>query len=146
MWNKLEYVLKDSQKSVCQLEECSDSKGMQSFLNGRTFKYHFWGGRFHMIPQSYKFSYGLCLNSLLKFWLIVNQRDQVSMFIYINRSDEVYHLVIVSKVLGDMKYLIMPVKRAAELVGIWTEENWDVKRVYSLYTMVSWRLNFKMGR
>ena len=76
----------------------------------RNFKYHFWGGRFHMIPQSYKFSYGLCLNSFLKFWLIFNQRDQVSMFIYINRSDEVYHLVIVSKFLGYRKYLMRSVK------------------------------------
>ena len=56
------------------------------------------------------------------------------------------HLVIVSKVLGDMKYLIMPVKRAAELVGIWTEENWDVKRVNSLYTMVSGRFNLKINK
>ena len=26
------------------------------------------------------------------------------------------------------------------MVGIWTEDNWDVKRVNSLYTMVSGRL------
>ena len=31
-----------------------------------TFKYHFWGGRFHMLPQSYKISHGLCLNNLLQ--------------------------------------------------------------------------------
>ena len=37
----------------------------------------------------------------------------------------------------DMKYLMRLVKRAAEAVGIWTEENWDVKRVNSLYAMVS---------
>ena len=47
------------------------------------------------------------------------------------------------KLIGDMKYLIRSVKRAEEAVGIWTEENWDVKRVNSLYTMVSGRFNFK---
>ena len=39
------------------------------------------------------------------------------------------HLFRENKVLGDMKYLMSSVKRAAEAVGIWTEENWDVKRV-----------------
>ena len=42
MWNKVEYALKDSPKLAGQLEECSDSKGMQSALNGRTLKHHFW--------------------------------------------------------------------------------------------------------
>ena len=42
--------------------------------------------------------------------------------------------------LGDMKYLMKSVKRAAEAVGIWAEDNWDVKRVNSLYTMVSGRV------
>ena len=37
------------------------------------------------------------------------------------------------------------VKRAAEAVGIWNEDNWDVKRVNSLYTMVSGRFNFKIN-
>ena len=59
MWNKVEHDLKYSQKSAGQLEECSDSRGMQSVLNGRNFKYHFGEGRFHMIPQSCKFSHGL---------------------------------------------------------------------------------------
>ena len=49
-----------------QLDEFLNSKYMQSMLNGRTFKYHFWGGRFHILPQSYKFSHGHCLNSLLQ--------------------------------------------------------------------------------
>ena len=35
MWNKVEYTLKDSQEMAGQLEECSDSKVMQSVLNGR---------------------------------------------------------------------------------------------------------------
>ena len=48
--------------------------------------------------------------------------------------------------LGDMKYLIRQVKRAAEAVVIWTEDNWDVKRVLSLYTMVSGRFNFKRNK
>ena len=81
-----------------------------------------------MLPQSYTFSHGLCLNNLLQVWLIGNQRDPVTPFIYINRSDEVSHLVIVRKVLGGIKYLMRSVKRAAEAVGIWTEENCDVKR------------------
>ena len=41
MWNKVEYALKDSLKVAGQLEECYDSKGMQSLLSGRTFKYNF---------------------------------------------------------------------------------------------------------
>ena len=36
MWDKVEYALKDSKKSAGQLEECSDSKVMQSVFNGRT--------------------------------------------------------------------------------------------------------------
>ena len=50
------------------------------------------------------------------------------------------------KVLGDMKYLMRSVKRSAEAVGIWTEDNWDVKRVYSLCNMVSGMLNFKINK
>ena len=50
------------------------------------------------------------------------------------------------KVLGDMKYLMRSVKGAAETVGIWAEENQDVKRVNSLYTMVSGRFNFKINK
>ena len=45
-----------------------------------------------------------------------------------------------------MKYLMRSVKRAAEAVGIWTEDHWDVKRVNSLYTMVSGRFNFKINK
>ena len=45
-----------------------------------------------------------------------------------------------------MKYFIRSVKQAAEAVGIWTEDNWDVKRVNSLYTMVSGRFNFKRNK
>ena len=45
-----------------------------------------------------------------------------------------------------MKYLMMSVKRAPEAVGIWTEDNWDVKRVNSLYTMVSGRFNLKINK
>ena len=102
---------------------------MQSVLNGRNFKYHFWGGRFHMICQSYAFSHGLCLNNSLQVFLIVNQRDRVPPFKYINWEDEVSHLVRGRKVLGDMKYLMKSVKQEAEAVGIWTEDNWDTKRV-----------------
>ena len=57
MWNKVDRVLKDSLKAAGQLEECSYSKVIQSVLTGRVFKYHSWGGRFHMLPQSYKFSH-----------------------------------------------------------------------------------------
>ena len=92
-----------------------------------------------MLPQSYTFSHGLCLNHLLHVLLICNQKDQVL------RSDISirlirFNLVMVIKVLGDVKYLMRSVKRAVDSVGIWTEENWDVKRVNSLYTMVSGRI------
>ena len=85
-----------------------------------------------MLPQSYTFSHGPCLNNFLQVLLICNQRDQVTPFIYINQSDKVSHLVTVMKVLGDMKYLMRSVKQAAEAVGIWTGDNRDVKRVNSL--------------
>ena len=56
------------------------------------------------------------------------------------------HLVRGRKFIGDMKYLMIPVKRAAEAVGICTEENWDIKRVNLLYTMISGRFNFKQNK
>ena len=104
------------------------------------------GGRFHIITQSYTFSHGLCLNNFLQVLLIGNQRDQFTPFRYINQADEVSHSVRGRKVLGDMKYLMMSVKQAVEAVGIWTEDNWDVKRVNSLYTIVSGRFNFKRNK
>ena len=99
-----------------------------------------------MLHQSYTFSLGFCLNNFLQFWSIGNQRDQVPLFRYINQADRVYRFVRGWKVIGDMKYLMRSVKRAAEAVSIWTEDNWDVKRVNSLYTMVSGGLNFKMNK
>ena len=51
-----------------------------------------------------------------------------------------------SKVIVDMKYLMRSVKQAAEALVIWTEENWSVKRVNSLYTMVSGRFVFKRNK
>ena len=48
--------------------------------------------------------------------------------------------------LGGMKYLMRSIKRVSEAVGIWTEDIWDVKRVNSLYTMVSGRFNFKVNK
>ena len=77
--------------------------------------------------------------------MIFNQRDQVPPFRYINQDDEVYILVRRIKLIGDMKYLMRSVKRAAEVVVIWTEENWGVKIVNSLYTMVSGRLFFRIN-
>ena len=96
-----------------------------------------------MLPQSYKISHGLCLNNLLQVLLIGNQRDQVTLFIYINWDDQVYHLVRGRKVLGDMRYSMRSVKRAVEAVVMWTEDNWDLKRINQLYTMVSRRFNLK---
>ena len=69
-------------------------------LNGRNFKYHFWEGRFHIIPRSYTFSHGLCLNNFLQVWFMCNQRDQVPPFIYINWADRVSHFVRGWKVIG----------------------------------------------
>ena len=37
------------------------------------------------------------------------------------------------------------VKQASEAVGIWTEDNWDAKRVNSLYTMVYGSFSFKIN-
>ena len=48
--------------------------------------------------------------------------------------------------IGNLKYLMTSVKRAAEPVEIWTEDNWDVKRVNSLYTMESGRFNVKINK
>ena len=100
MWNKVEYDLKDSQKMVGQLYDCSYSKGIKIVLNGRNFKYHLRGDRFHMLRQAYKFYHGLCLNNLLQVLLIVIQRDHVPPLIYSNRDDEVSHLVIGRKLPG----------------------------------------------
>ena len=99
-----------------------------------------------MLSQSYTFSHGLCLNNLLQVWLIDNQRDQVPLFRYINQGDDVSHLVRGNNVLVDIKYLMRSVKRAADTVRIWTEEDWDVKSVIPLYTMVSGRLVFKINK
>ena len=57
-----------------------------------------------------------------------------------------YNLVRQRKVLGDMKYVISPVKQAAAAAGIWTEVDFDVKRVNELYTMVSGRFIFKRNK
>ena len=102
MWNKVEYALNELRKMTGQLEECSDSKGMKSVLNGSTFKYHFGGSRFHVLPQSYTFSHILCLTNFLQVLLIGNQIDQVPPFRYINWYIEVSHLVRGRKVLGYM--------------------------------------------
>ena len=45
-----------------------------------------------------------------------------------------------------MKYLIRSGKRAAEAVGICTEDNWYVKILNSLDTMVSGRLVFNRNK
>ena len=45
-----------------------------------------------------------------------------------------------------MKYLMRSVKLAADAVGIWAENNLDVRRVNSLYTMISGRFNFKVNK
>ena len=99
-----------------------------------------------MLPQYYKLSHGLYLNSLPQVLLIGNKSDQVPLVRYINLADEVYHLVRVRKVIGDMKYLMTSVKQASDAVGTWTAENWDMKRVNSLYTMVSGRVTFKINK
>ena len=54
-------------------------------------------------------------------------------------------MVRVGKLIGDVKYLMRSFQRAVKVVGIWTEDNWDVKRVNSVYTMVSGRFNFKIN-
>ena len=146
MWNTVDYALKDSRKMAGQLEECSDSKVMQSVLNVRPFEYNFGGFMFHMLPQSHEFSHGLSLNNFLQVWLICNQRDQVPPFRYINCDDEVSNLVRLSKLLQDMKYLMSSVRRSGEALGIWNEENWDVKRVNSLCTIVSGKFGLKRNK
>ena len=96
-----------------------------------------------MLHHSYKFSHGLFLNNFLQVWLIGNQRDPVPPFIYVNWADEVSHLVRIRKVIEKIKYLMSSVKQAVEGVEIWAEENWEVKRVNLLYTMISGRFNLK---
>ena len=81
------------------------------------------------------------MNNFPQVLFIGNQRDQVTPFRYINWEYEVSRLVSAGKVLRDMKYLMRPVKQGAEAVGIWTEDNWDVKIVNSLYTMIPGRFN-----
>ena len=50
------------------------------------------------------------------------------------------------KVVGNIKYLMRSVKLALEGVVIWTQNIWDVKRVNSLYTMVSGGFIFKINK
>ena len=57
-----------------------------------------------------------------------------------------FHLVRGRRVLENVEYLIRSVNGSVEAVGVWTKDNWDVKRVISLYTMVSVRFNFKIIR
>ena len=38
IWDKVDYAFKDPRKAAGQLEDRSDSKLMQSVLNGRNFK------------------------------------------------------------------------------------------------------------
>ena len=83
------------------------------------------------------------MNNFPQVWLLGNQRDQVPPSRYVYWEDEVSHLVIGRKVLGDMKYLMRLVERASETVGIWTEDSWDTKIVNSLYTNGIWEVQFQ---
>ena len=67
MCNTAEYALKDSRKMAGQLEGCFYLKKGKHVLYERTLEYCFWGGRFHIIPQSYKFYHGLCFDISFKF-------------------------------------------------------------------------------
>ena len=96
-----------------------------------------------MLPQSYEFSHGLCLNNFLQVLLVGNQRDQIPPFIYINQDYGVSCFFRRVKGLEYMIYLFRSVKQTAEVVRILTEDNWDVKRVNSVYTMLYGRFNFK---
>ena len=57
-----------------------------------------------------------------------------------------FYLVRGGRLLGDMKYLMKSVKRAAAEVEIWTEDNWDEKIVNSFYTIISVRFIFKRNK
>ena len=96
-----------------------------------------------MLPQSYTFSHGLCLNNFLQVLLICNQRDQVPPFRYINQDYKVSHLVIVMKLPGDMKYLMRSVKRAADAVGIWSEENSGCEESEFIIYYGIWEVQFQ---
>ena len=98
-----------------------------------------------MLPYSCEFSHGLYSNSSLQVWLIGNHRYQIPLFRYINQYDKVSILVIGSKVIGDMKYLMRSVKLAAKAIGIGSEGKWDVNRVNPLYNMVYGRFIFKIN-
>ena len=52
-------------------ERCSKTAEVKN-----SFKYNFWVGMFHMLPQSNTFSHGLCLSNFPQVLLICNQRDQ----------------------------------------------------------------------
>ena len=45
-----------------------------------------------------------------------------------------------------MKYLIRSVKREVEAIGIWTEDNWDMKRLNSLYIMICVRFKSRINK
>ena len=50
------------------------------------------------------------------------------------------------EVVREIKYLMISVNLRVEAVIIWSEDDWDIKRVNSLYTMVSGRFNFKINK
>ena len=87
------------EKLTGKLKDLSDSKGVQSGFNGRTFKYYYGGSRFHNIPQAYELSHGICLNNVVQVLLLGNQRDQVPPLRYIHRHDKVSRLVRGRKVI-----------------------------------------------
>ena len=86
-----------------------------------------------MLTQYYKISHCVCLNNFLQVWLISNQRDPVNLFRYINWANEVPPLVRERTVVVDINCLMRLVILAAEAVGIWTKNDWDIKRENSLY-------------
>ena len=105
------------------LYPCSKFVGKLIFLLGLIlFNWESIESRFLQVSYASSVSWiyhGLCLNNFLRVLLLSNERYLVPLLRYINREDEVSHLVRGSKVLGGMKYLMRPVKQSAEAVGVW---------------------------
>lgn len=112
-------------------------------LNGRRFRYHTWGEKFHMLPETWVFPHGMNMQVLMNLWFCGIESEGVPPFRFVKKGCEVHHIPRGTKVLSDMKYLMKHMQRAIEELGMWSEDNWTEQRVRAVYNIVNGRFNFK---
>ena len=109
---------------------------------------HFWGQKFHMLPQHWRIPQGMNLKAFFHLWFIGSVSEGVPPFALIKNGKELEHFSKRGrKVLAEMKYIVVNAVRAVEqqnqshlLVNdIWS---WDVPRVNAFYHAVKDRFKF----